>query len=600
MAENTAVEMKPTLGLTGLTMNAMALIAPGAFLWLTFYIQATTGVTAPAMWMGILLALVLCLATAVCYAEMAKLYPGTGSSYYFAEQSFLNHDKVWRYARLSKFIVGWASHLYYWIYPGVMVGVMGILCGYLVGTLWPTFMSASNPGPAFMMAVSIVFSFVVAYIAYRGVNGSTAVNIAINVIQISALILFSVLALGYRLNHPPGTTAFQFDSTSGSVYSYEFATTKSLVNGQETETVVRDSSGIPQPKLDAGGKPVPYRVSYPERDASGNFLTHPTASSVIKAHNWAWVFIQATVAILILVGFESVTAMGGEAKNPKRDVPIAVIVSLLVQGMFCYLFEYFAANYFLNSGYTLQNAASSAAPLGDMMTLVGDALLGPGRGRIFMLAEAFTVFLALIGTTLSCMNTGARVTYAMGKDQEAPEHFGMLHSKNLTPHRAIWALAIISAIVGCVGVVTAFGDAGAPTDAAIQALPHSFWSSFGYTTHDKMAALPNSLLTVTLASNFGTFLLYALSCVTCLIAYHKHPKFKFVKHALIPVFGLLANVACMAFYLIGPFMGYGTKMEPLLALGIALVWAIYGGIYFTRATRRSGRTTLVASRAAVV
>lgn len=600
MAENTAVEMKPTLGLTGLTMNAMALIAPGAFLWLTFYIQATTGVTAPAMWMGILLALVLCLATAVCYAEMAKLYPGTGSSYYFAEQSFLNHDKVWRYARLSKFIVGWASHLYYWIYPGVMVGVMGILCGYLVGTLWPSFMSASNPGPAFMMAVSIVFSFVVAYIAYRGVNGSTAVNIAINVIQISALILFSVLALGYRLNHPPGSTAFQFDSTSGSVYSYEFATTKTVANGQETETIVRDSSGIPQPKLDASGKPVPYRVSYPERDASGNFLTHPTASSVIKAHNWAWVFIQATVAILILVGFESVTAMGGEAKNPKRDVPIAVIVSLLVQGMFCYLFEYFAANYFLNSGYTMQNAAGSAAPLGDMMTLVGDALLGPGRGRIFMLAEAFTVFLALIGTTLSCMNTGARVTYAMGKDQEAPEHFGMLHSKNLTPHRAIWALAIISAVVGCIGVVTAFGDAGAPTDAAIQALPHGLWSSFGYTTHDKMAALPNSLLTVTLASNFGTFLLYALSCITCLVAYHNHPKFKFVKHALIPIFGLLANVACMAFYLIGPFMGYGTKMEPLLALGIALVWAIYGGIYFTRASRRSGRTTLVASRAAVV
>jgi len=43
------VEMKGTLGLTGLTMNAMALIAPGAFLWLTFYIQATTGATAPAM-----------------------------------------------------------------------------------------------------------------------------------------------------------------------------------------------------------------------------------------------------------------------------------------------------------------------------------------------------------------------------------------------------------------------------------------------------------------------------------------------------------------------------------------------------------------------
>src|SRR6267143_5291720 len=184
--------MQATLGLTGLTMNAMALIAPGAFLWLTFFIQATAGNTPPAMWAGIVLALLLCLATAVCYAEMAKLYPGTGSSYYFAEQSFLNHEKAWKYARLSKFIVGWGSHLYYWIYPGVMVGVMGILCGYLAGTLWPSFMSASNPGMPFMMIVAMVFSFAVAYIAHRGINGSTSVNIAINVVQISALVVFSV------------------------------------------------------------------------------------------------------------------------------------------------------------------------------------------------------------------------------------------------------------------------------------------------------------------------------------------------------------------------------------------------------------------------
>src|SRR6266699_1034094 len=222
MAENTAPEMQPTLGLTGLTMNAMALIAPGAFLWLTFFIQAGEGVSAPSMWIGIVVALALCLATAVCYAELAKLYPGTGSSYYFAEQSFLNHEKAWRYARLSKFIVGWGSHLYYWIYPGVMVGVMGILVGYLAGTLWPGFISAALPGPAFMALVAVVFSFLVAYIAHRGVTGATSVNIAINVIQISALLVYSVLAYGYRSNHPPGSVAYQFDSVSGDAYTYEF------------------------------------------------------------------------------------------------------------------------------------------------------------------------------------------------------------------------------------------------------------------------------------------------------------------------------------------------------------------------------------------
>ena len=596
MAENDAPQMQATLGLTGLTMNAMALIAPGAFLWLTFLTQATEGATAPSMWIGILFAVLLCLATAVCYAEMAKLYPGTGSSYYFAEQSFLNHEKAWPYARLAKFIIGWGSHLYYWIYPGVMVGTMGILCGYIVGTLWPNFMSASNPGPMFMMLVAVLFSFVVAYIASRGVNGATSVNIAINVIQISALIVFSVMALSYRMNHPPGSVALQWDSTSGDAYNYQFATEKQTVNGTATDVIVRDSAGVPKAQLDSAGKPVPFTVAYPEHDEKGNFLTHPTAGSVIGIHSLGWMFVQANVAILILVGFESVTSMGGEAKNAKRDVPIAVIVSLLVQGCFCYLFEYFAANYVLNSGYTMQSATGSAAPIGDLMIMVGDAIFGPGNGRTFMLIQAFTVFLALIGTTLSCMNTAARVTYAMGKDDELAAGLGELHHKTLTPHRAIWLLATISAVIGCVTVCMIFGDAGALTDATVKALPQGFFSSFGYVSHDLMAALPNSLVTITLASNFGTFLLYMLSCITCIVAYHNHPAFNFVKHLAIPVFGLLANLACMAFYLIGPFMGYGTKLEPLSALGIALVWAIYGGIYFMRSSKNKGRTTLVNKR----
>ena len=98
-----------------------------------------------------------------------------------------------------------------------------------------------------------------------------------------------------------------------------------------------------------------------------------------------------------------------------------------------------------------------------------------------------------------------------------------------------------------------------PTDATIKALPQGFWSSFGYMSHDGMAAMPNTLLTVTLASNFGTFLLYGLSCFICMVAYHNHPNFNVLRHLLIPIFGLLANLACMAFYLIGPFMGYGTQ-----------------------------------------
>ena len=220
MADQKAPQMQATLGLTGLTSNAMALIAPGAFLWLTFAIQANTGVagqpsTAPAMWIGIFVALLLCLATAVSYAEISKLYPGTGSSYYYAEQALLSKDKMFKYARIAKFIVGWGSHLYYWVYPGVMVAVTGVFCGYIVGFLWPNVMSGSNPGPVFMALVAVLFSFFVAWIASKGAGASTAVNLAINVVQISALVVFSVLALGYRASHPSGTTGPPPTNTTG-------------------------------------------------------------------------------------------------------------------------------------------------------------------------------------------------------------------------------------------------------------------------------------------------------------------------------------------------------------------------------------------------
>ncbi len=595
MADQKAPQMQATLGLTGLTANAMALIAPGAFLWLTFFIQATTGVagqpsTAPAMWLGIFVSLLLCLATAVSYAEISKLYPGTGSSYYYAEQAMLSKDAAFKYARIAKFIVGWGSHLYYWVYPGVMVAVTGVFCGYVVGFLYPNFMSGSNPGLLFMSLVAVVFSFFIAWIASKGAGASSAVNIAINVIQISALVIFSVLALGYRASHPSGTPGFQYDNQTLATYTYQFAT------NPKDGSIMRDASGTPLPLLGSDGKPEPFVITYPATDSTGNMLAHPTAASVVGVHKWSWVFIQSTVAILILVGFESVTSMGGEAKNPTKHIPIAVIASLLIQGLFCYLFEYFAANYFLNSGYTMQSAASSAAPLGDMMIIVGDQLLGQGHGKYFMLAEAITVFFALIGTTLSCMNTGARVTYAMGKDAEVPEHFGMLHAESLSPRKSIWTLAWISAVIGVIAISLMFGDAGAPTDAAIAALPHGIFSSWGYLPHDTLAKLPNSLLAMTLTSNFGTFILYGLSCFLCMVAYHKRPDHNFLMHTLIPAFGLVANLTCMAFYVAGPFFNLGTKMEPLTALGISAIWGIYGAIYFLRSSKAKGKSVLLESK----
>ena len=244
MANEKQPVTRGTLGLTGLTMNAMALIAPGAFLWLTFQMQSLYGapMAGAAMWAGIVLALVLCLATAVSYAELSKLYPGPGSSYLYAEQAFLSKTHAYKFARIAKFVTGWASHLYYWVYPGVMVGVTAIIASYLMSQFFPDTFSGIYNSPLFMFLFCAVFALGVAYIAYRGVTGTTAVNVAINIIQISALLVFSVIAIGYRVQHPQGSQAFHLSNGIA-------------VNYQVAQVVQKDDKGAPMPLMDAAGKP---------------------------------------------------------------------------------------------------------------------------------------------------------------------------------------------------------------------------------------------------------------------------------------------------------------------------------------------------------
>jgi basic amino acid/polyamine antiporter, APA family len=655
---------KATLGLTGLTINAMALIAPGAFLWLTFQEQSLYGapMAGCTMWFGLLAALLLCFATAISYSELSKLYPGAGSSYLYAEQAFASRSTHIKFARVVKFFTGWASHLYYWVYPGLMVGVTALLSGYLLSQLLPNTFSGTYNSPLFMYLFCIVFSLGVGYIAFRGVNGTTGVNMAVNIIQITALVVFSVMAISYRSSHPQGANAIHLSGGTAINYNVDSVTVNDD-KGKPVQDTWADSSpktddkgqpvykttdrqvakddldkdknkdaavlgsltamglaeGDPYPawqkdeagklKLDKDGLAIadPFTISYKPEDAitgkpgdakdPQTFNFHSSASSVLVPHGFSFMIIQACIAILLLVGFESVTAMGEEAKNPKKDIGRAVLLSLAIQGAVCYLIEYFAANYFLNSGYTISNAGASGAPLGDMMVIVGTWAFGSAAaGKAFMLVQAGTVFLALIGTTLSCINTGARVTYAMGRDEEVPSHFGLVHGKHLSPHRAIWTLAILSIFIGIITVTVYLGAQSsdpAPLDK------HNIWYSFGIFSPHAYTWLPNTLLIVTLISNFGTFLLYMTTCAVAIVAFKDHHSFNGFKHFVVPIFGLVANLACMLFYLIGPFMVAGMSWhESYIALAVVAAWGIYGVVYFKKRSAQLGRPVFLKEKLA--
>src|SRR5207237_8716221 len=98
-----------------------------------------------------------------------------------------------------------------------------------------------------------------------------------------------------------------------------------------------------------------------------------------------------------------------------------------------------------------------------------------------------------------------------------------------------------------------FCDPAALSDDTIKTLPQNVWYSFGIFSHDLAASIPQSLVVMTLVSNFGTFLLYMMTCVVAIVAFREHHTFNGFKHVFIPVFGVLANLICMLFYLVGLF-----------------------------------------------
>jgi amino acid transporter len=442
------------------------------------------------MWFSVFVATAIAMLTAIAYSSLSRRYPegGTGSSYYYAEAAVLQQEehRHFKYARLAKFVVGWASHVYYWVYPGVMVAFMGLVITYIIQSFAPTFGAAWQE-----ILVCIIFAAIVGSIAYIGVQGSTVANIVINAIQIVALLVLGVLAIIYRLQHPA--------------------------------------------------------IHY----------LHPNALSVIVPHDLAGLVYQSTIAILLVVGFESASALAAEAKNPGRDIPRSILLSLVIQAVIFYLFEYFAANFVVNSSTKFSGTTSagfagayaSGAPIGDIAHQIGDALLN-GNGLAFAVIIACTVVIALIGTSLSCLNTGVRVTYAMGKDTEMPVVFGFLHGRFRTPHVAVIVLTTLSAIIGAYGVLNI-----------------------------------DNLTQVELISNIGSFLLYGMTCIVCIIAFVGVAGRNVFSTVVAPLLGAVLNILMLlgvAYYDLftqGPAYTHDTS----IALGFALVWLVIGfGYLFIR------------------
>ncbi len=162
--------------------------------------------------------------------------------------------------------------------------------------------------------------------------------------------------------------------------------------------------------------------------------------------------LAIVACIFSLVGFEAATTMGGEAKNPTRNLPRAVIASLLITGAFMVFMAYVEVGGTSNYG-----TAWTGAPLNFLASAYGVSFF-----RIPVSIGAMASFFSL---TLSCLNSGSRIIYPMARHGIFSGHLGKAHATNRTPHVAVslyigLIFALPAFLMLFTNPLTAFGDAG--------------------------------------------------------------------------------------------------------------------------------------------
>ena len=144
------------------------------------------------------------------------------------------------------------------------------------------------------------------------------------------------------------------------------------------------------------------------------------------------VFPAMIFAILAFIGFEASAPLGEEAKEPRKTIPRAVILSALLIGLF-YLFCYYAATVYFGPdkmadpkhGFVTFNG-------GDPWSGLAQAVWGPG-----IIIVILAVLNSAIANSNAGVNAATRVGYALARIGLLPRMLGRIHPKFATPYVAV-------------------------------------------------------------------------------------------------------------------------------------------------------------------
>lgn len=409
-------QLKRVLGKWSLTAIGIGAIIGGGIFVLTgtgAYYNA-----GPALALSFVIAGIACVFAALCYAEFASILPVEGSAYAYAYGTvgeifawIIGWGLILEYAMGSMTVaVSWSGyfgkllkmfglHLPYWMTtdPGTAQKAFGeatkqIAKGNLPLEKLQSFqetISNFNAAPEifnfklFMNFPALIIVLVVISILLRGTKGAAKANNFIVMLKVAAIIF--VIVAG----------AFFIDPANWSPF-------------------------------------IPAQTVITENGVSHN------------AYGFAGVIAGASAIFFAYVGFDAVSTQAGEAINPKKDVPFAIIASLLICTLLYILVSLVLTGMMHYSDFNPLGKYPDAikAPVAYAFDIAGQAWAG------YIITVAATV--GLISVLMVMIMGQSRIFLGMSKDGLIPKTFSKINTETGVPSKNLMILG------GLISVVAAF------------------------------------------------------------------------------------------------------------------------------------------------
>lgn len=426
--------LKRTLGPANLiALGIGAIIGAGLFVRTAAAAGESAG---PAVVISFIIAAVGCAFAGLCYAEFSAMIPVAGSAYTYA------------YATMGEFvawIIGWALVLEYAL-ASATVSIAwseylnNLLSSFNLGHIpyeWshsPFETSATGVSgimnlPAFFIVAAL------SLILIKGTQESALVNAIIVVIKVSIVLIF--IALGWGYINSDNYTPFLIPQ----MYPISLKT--------ENLTAIISHLGSSGWNFDMPVGDKVIKLSLEQFQSLPIALQEKIKPSGFFEYGWGGVLNGAGVVFFAFIGFDAVSTAAQEAKNPKRDMPIGILGSLLVCTILYILFSHVltgVANYkdFLVAGkeasvaYAIQTYMSGYEWLAKLITLA------------ILAGFSSVILVMLLGQS--------RVFYSMSKDGLIPPVFSELHPKFRTPWKSNLILLVFVGLFAALVPGSVAGD----------------------------------------------------------------------------------------------------------------------------------------------